>query len=199
MDQPFVPDPGVKPWERQPGESDREWWCFEMYRNMPNRSIARVAEQTKIPGPSLSTVARRWGWVYRTSELDQYHDQITEKQVEQAPLLAEYSELEQMLAVSRAMWKLAGIDLEIWHRKIQRHRMVVAAGGEVEPLLTPKDLALLVESGIKLQRLLQDKPGEIFENRVKEDADEFDRLFAGVIARGRAESRAAKAHAESEG
>ncbi len=69
-------------WEKQPGESNRSWSGFVVYRDLPpsERTIQVVAEKIQKT-PSL---VRRWSaennWVSRVAEFDSYVDrEVTQK------------------------------------------------------------------------------------------------------------------------
>lgn len=67
----------VEPWERQPGESQKAWEAFLVYRNMPHkeetkgqRSVRKVAEKLVKSSTLISRWCTMWDWVNRAAEYD---------------------------------------------------------------------------------------------------------------------------------
>ena len=72
-------------WDRQPGESQKAWQTFELYRTLGvNRSMRRVAE---VVHKSLHTIAA-WAcahnWVDRTREWELYENKRAQREEQEA-------------------------------------------------------------------------------------------------------------------
>ncbi len=155
LQAPFVPDAGVEMFERQACDTDKSWLAFTAYRDLgKKRSLMKTATfMDKKPG--YATVMGEWstkfGWRVRAQAWDAVEDAVARK--------ARLEGLEQtnreMALVAESLWKLAAQDLARHHQRIQ------AADANV-PVYSAKDLALLTETGMKLQRLLNGEATDRF-------------------------------------
>lgn len=61
----------VKPWERQPNESDKAFEAFVCYRDMgADRSINAVAQKLSKSRTLIAKWSSQWGWVDRAAAYD---------------------------------------------------------------------------------------------------------------------------------
>ena len=57
-------------WERQPGEPQKEWEAFLLFRDMPNRSLAAVAETLGKSYRLMGRWSQRYDWNTRAADYD---------------------------------------------------------------------------------------------------------------------------------
>jgi hypothetical protein len=119
----------LKVWEKQPGERDKRWEAFQIYRDMSpgERTLAKVAFQL---GKS-ETLMERWsaedGWRSRVDEFDQYLDReaTQKKQVESERAKVEMTERQTKVVVfvqNRAVERFRAITNSEWN-KIPIHQL----------------------------------------------------------------------------
>lgn len=78
---PRRPDP--LPWERQKGESGRAFSNFAEYRDLgPHRSIAKVAAFRKLHPSTLEEQSRKYRWIERAAQYDDWVDRRRREQME---------------------------------------------------------------------------------------------------------------------
>lgn len=72
-------------WERRPGETDRAWNAFRVYRDqIPPRNLRRTAQS--LPDESISSVVQlcnEYHWRERVGEYDAYLDRTLLKEKEE--------------------------------------------------------------------------------------------------------------------
>lgn len=147
--EPRKPDP--LPWERQRGEPMRAFGYFAMYRDLgPHRSIAKVAEATRIGQRTLEAHSSKWRWVERA---DAYWDWWERRERERRE--GDRAALNrQHLGIGAA---LAGPALT----RLQGRAAAMGPNGEpIEPVppldpreLDASDVARLVKVGVEIQRV----------------------------------------------
>lgn len=71
-------DPKLDAWDRQPGETDRNYGLFQMYRDHGRlRSVAQIAGLSPLSYASMTRIARYNKWVTRAGLWDAEQDRIT--------------------------------------------------------------------------------------------------------------------------
>lgn len=179
----FAPAPDREIYDRQPGESDKAWAAFCAYRKLGHeRTLVKTALALGKRENYRTTCegwSRKWGWRVRIEEWERAEESKA-RDVALAEIEAQEKERQ---TVAHALWTLAGIDLKLWHRKFERLQEQADAGEEVEPVLSPRELVALAETGIKLARLLEDKPGEIGEHRYQMTVDQKRKSLRALIQR----------------
>ncbi len=119
----------LKVWEKQPGERDKRWEAFQIYRDMSpgERTLAKVAE---VLGKS-ETLMERWsaedGWRSRVDEFDQHLDReiVQKKQVEVERAKVEMTERQTKVVVfvqNKAVERFLAITDDEWD-KIPIHQL----------------------------------------------------------------------------
>lgn len=94
-------------WDRQKGESRKAYEAFSIYRDLgPSRSIAKVAEKLGKSKSLLERWSRKWNWVERTEQYDEYQDRMyrleqEEKRKEMAERHARQAKMFQNKVVQR--------------------------------------------------------------------------------------------------
>lgn len=161
-------------YERQPNETDKAWSAFLAYRALgPERTQAKTVEALQKPARYIGTIAawsRQYGWRQRMVEYDRVVDLETRK--------AKVEELtrahREMLLVATSMWKLAAKDLMRWHKKLDK-------APQDQPVLSPRDVQSLADTGLKLQRVLMGEPDQITEHRHEVTVEETRGALRGLL------------------
>jgi hypothetical protein len=168
---PFIPDPSRVPWDRQPDETDKAWAAFVIYRDLGSiRTVARTTKELGKRNPQhVEDWSRKYGWRFRVEEYDRDQDRKAREEAERIRLAEVERQTKEMLTVTRSMWVLAGEGLRFWLERIEALRKSAEAGETIdgEPPLSPADIKNLADAGMKLQRLLEEKPTEIGEQRAQ--------------------------------
>ena len=170
----FLPALDREAWDRQPGETHKAYRAFEAYRALgADRTVVGAAKA--LGKGSVTGWSGKWGWKERAEAWDRHEA----RRMQEAALVEKEKQARQMASVSRGLWTLAFKDLELWHaridRKLARRREAIENGLEIPdtaPLLSPSDLKNLAEAGIKLERLLNDQPTGIEEQRAQLTVDD---------------------------
>lgn len=163
----WIPATDRNPWERQPGESDQAFAGFVAYRNLGLQRTLQKATKVLDKKPGYSQVmgdwSRKFGWVKRTTSWDIHQDRETQEAQLEAKRQAAQNMVHRHLQISTNLQRFASVELARWLHKI---------GGDTDnpsthsaPSLTPKDIQVLMDYAIKLERLNRDKPESISEIR----------------------------------
>ena len=165
----------IEEWERQPFESSRAYTYFCLYRDMPQleRSVKSVAEKVGKSVRTMWDISSKWDWLNRAEAYDLHMQRKALAVQEKARLeMAERQAREGMTLQSIAM---AGV------------QKLVDEKGQVKADLTPTEIARLLETGVKIERLArgeateqvdQNHSGEVKVVRLPsptEDDDEWSR------------------------
>jgi hypothetical protein len=69
-------DPGLNPWERQPGEPDEAYGMYVTYRDMQSRNLAVFDRELYVAREWSARKAQhyssRWSWGWRNAQFDRY-------------------------------------------------------------------------------------------------------------------------------
>jgi len=67
----------IEQWEQQPNESSDLFESFRIFRDMgPGRTLARVAEQTGVPLPTIKSRSSGHRWLERVTAYDAHLDRV---------------------------------------------------------------------------------------------------------------------------
>lgn len=130
----------LRPWLRQPRESQKAYAAFLEYRDMHRRSLARVADKTKHSETSVSDWSRKFSWVDRALAWDHHVREVEDAAREKAAKEA----IERKARVGTSLVSL-GYD--------QLGRLAKAASkkGEDQAILTAREALALVNDGTRLE------------------------------------------------
>src|SRR5581483_4415469 len=101
------------PWDRQVGEGDREWKCFQAYRDMNPRQLSMSGHVggVRVATAELSRWYNTWHWEDRVNAYDTLTDRIVRQQRERfLPESVEDMSADQLATLS----KLRKIFLSRW-------------------------------------------------------------------------------------
>lgn len=146
----------LRPWHRQPGETDKAYHAFVTYRNLepPLRSHARVVSELGKSRALISRWSAEWDWVERAAAWDE------EQEI-----------------------RLLATRIETKKKMDEEHLKIVRAGRNkaVERLrdvdLTDASLTELrywLDTFMSWERLIIGEPGTIKERRTKIESQDFD-------------------------
>lgn len=140
----------AKPWERQEGETPKQFEAFVVYRDMgEERSLSKVAQQLSKTKQLLSRWSSANNWVERCNAWDDEQDRISRK--------------EQIKAIKKMRER---------HAKIAEAGLVKAAQAlqKMKPEdFKPGDIPRFLEACSKLERLSRGDTSEVIEERHGED------------------------------
>lgn len=124
-------------WEKQPGESPKQWAYFQLYRDLGSeRSVTEVANQSDLEPGHLYDIGKRWRWKDRCDAWERHLDEIKVK---------EYEEAGRTMARRQAT---LGILLQ---EKAEGALKKLVYDEENQP--SAKDVVVLAEAGVKIERL----------------------------------------------
>lgn len=162
------------PWERQPGESQRAFAAFAVYRDLgPSRSISAVARITGRTRSLIGDWSARYRWVERAAAFDREEDR---RRIE-----AHFAEAERMAArhaqTAQLFVRLLGLPAQALAARLRddpeavldelRWKTIVRDGEEVrvprpatELLRLMRDLSGALVSVATMERLARGAPSE---------------------------------------
>jgi hypothetical protein len=201
-----VTDPGrgnggmserIRPWDQQAGETARAFAAFQVYRDLPakSRSLERAASiyygqevGRTIGGTSgkvrqFETWSSRWDWVPRVAQYDRHIDRAaTATHAEEVAAMAARHAATAMRMVEKAAEALEKVDVDD---------------------LSPGQLALFFELGVKIERLSRGEPDTESDLTAGEEQDTIRDLLGRdpelAALWGELAARAAHVEAESRG
>jgi len=153
----FSPD--LKPWERQPEETNAAWRVFQVYRDLPSYHRSIKAALRVVYGEKggnnnyhlIRTQSRLNRWEERVAEYDRYFDSLMLRELETRRLQTriETADLGELMR-SKAADALEVLDATIY-------RTVKQADGTTKKVLrttlSVNEITRLAEVGVKLERL----------------------------------------------
>lgn len=144
----------VQPWERQDGETNKQFEAFVIYRDMgEERSLSKVAEKLQ----KSTTLMGRWSgsnnWVERVAAWDDEQDRILRA--------------EQIKDIKRMRKRHADMAATMITAAAKGLKEIMAKPEEMKP----NDVARLVEVASKLERISRGDVGDVVEERQGEAID----------------------------
>ena len=155
----------VHPWERQDGETSKQFEAFVVYRDMgEERSLVKVAERLSKSAQLMSRWSSANNWVERVAAWDGEQDRILR--------------LEQIKDIKRMRKR---------HADMATSMITAAAKGlkkimEKPEEMKPNDVARLVEVASKLERISRGDVGDVVEER---QGDAIDPVQIYIPTNGR--------------
>lgn len=137
-----------EPWERQPAETNKAWNAFRIYRDLEPSERSTVKVQEKL-GCNTNRHIQGWcadnDWVSRAGAYDAHMDELKRNQRERERLAAS----ERRIQLAKNMQLVGGAKIQDIGKKIQD---ALKEGKEI-PVMSLKDAALLIDAGVKIERL----------------------------------------------
>lgn len=134
-----------EPWERQQGESRQAFEAFAAYRDMENRTLAKVGRQLGKSKALMERWSSAWEWGKRTAAWDAEQDRLARQE--------QISEIKKM---RKRHADLATAMLVKAARALQRIP---------EDEVRASDVSRLVETASKLERISRGDVGDVIEER----------------------------------
>ena len=141
-------DVDIMPWERQDGETPKQFEAFALYRDMgEERSLSKVGKQLSKSTQLMSRWSAANNWVERCTAWDREQDRIArQKQIRDIKNMRKRHQ-----GMANAMIQTAAKGL--------KHIM------ENPEDMKPNDIARLVEVASKLERISMGDVGDVIEQR----------------------------------
>lgn len=133
------------PWERQKGESGKAFEAFAIYRDMPNRSCRKVAEQLGKSNGLIERWSRNHDWQKRIAAWDAEQDRI-----------ARQAQIDEIRKMRKRHSDLANAMLVKAARALQKIP---------EDEIKATDVSRMVETAAKLERISRGDVGDVVEER----------------------------------
>ena len=143
----------IEPWERQEGETSKQFEAFVIYRDMgEDRSLSKVAQQLSKSKQLLTRWSSANNWVERCTEWDREQDRILR--------------LEQIKDIKKMRKRHADtgtLMVAVAQKALQK--MIDPETKQLKDDVTANEIARLVEVGSKLERLSRGDTSEVIEER----------------------------------
>lgn len=141
-----------KPWERQEGETPKQFEAFVAYRDMgENRSHVKVANQLSKSVQLISRWSSANNWVERCVAWDNEQDRILrQEQLKEIRKMRDRHAQGAMDMLAKALEGLKGLDSEE---------------------LSPQDIVKMFAEAVKVERLSRGDTSEVIEERQGEAVD----------------------------
>lgn len=142
----------IEPWERQEGETSKQFEAFVAYRDMgEERSLAKVAQKLSKTKPLMSRWSAANNWVERCAAWDREQDRILrEQQIKDIKKMRKRHADTGALMIAVASKSLSKMFDENKNLKAE---------------LNATEIARLVEAGSKLERISRGDVGDVIEQR----------------------------------
>ncbi len=165
------PKEAPAPWERQPNEGEEAWLAFRAYRDMvPSERMIKHSAVKALP--TISKWYRDHNWRERVEAYDRQFDKIAVEERERI-----YRRKAQEIAIDHMIMLSNAREL------VQRELAKINATSretEMHGLVKVSELNKLMETVVKLDRLVRDEPTEIVGSRDLDysalSPDELDKL-----------------------
>ena len=170
--------PDIKPWERQDGETPKQFQAFVVYRDMgEERSLSAVSRELNKSKALLGRWSAANGWVDRCTAWDREQDRIArQEQIKDIKKMRKRHADTGALMVSIS--KMALTDM-------------IDASNPKKPRLKPNielnatEISRLVDAGSKLERISRGDVGEVIEQRDGGEAVSAVQIYIPDNNRGR--------------
>jgi hypothetical protein len=166
-----IPDP----WERRKGEPMQAYQFFLLYRDMIQRSIARLTRLVGKKSPrSLEKLASKWEWRARAEAWDEEfsHRMLLDKGKAAGVQLE--AMLKRHIQLGIGMQTAAAKDLQALVHKVEQANKEAKKAGKKhhEPVLTVTEMVRLAENGVNLERISRGQYTQ--HHKVAEGDDDTD-------------------------
>lgn len=144
-----------EPWERQEGESAKDYEAFCVYRDLgPGRSLKLVAKMCNKSETIMGRRSGKFDWVRRAALWDDEQDRIERKEAQEAQV-REIRKMRKRQADSGYAMQIKGLEAL---KKLPLEEM------------SAQDIVKMMIEGAKLERLGRGDVGEVVEERNGGDA-----------------------------
>lgn len=139
-------DEAPKPWERQTGETDKQFQAFAIYRDMgPARALADVGRELGKTKAAMEPWSVKNRWVERASKWDDEADRLQRERDQVERQAARMKMVDENIQLGRAFKTMVAKGLRTYDNpELPRGRKVES--------LTPSELARFAEVGVRIER-----------------------------------------------
>jgi len=131
-------------WEKRPGEGERAFAAFTIYRNLgPQRSLSKVAQAVAKSLPLMKRWSRRWRWSVRASAWDAHLHKVDDNERRRAVKDA----CARHVNLAQALQHRVTLQLKALQERDKRQPEVPVQD------LTAGDMARWLETGVRIERL----------------------------------------------
>lgn len=170
-------DPDYLPWEKQPGESDRSWHCFQIFRGLPPGdrtfvAVARKLNPTEDNHVTPTYTLQQWADYNRWIERARLYDSYLAKRIEEELVKERVQARKETAALGRSIRMKAAEALGVLNATIYQTLTDPTTGEQTQVLrssLTPSEIARLAETGMKLERAALDLDRSEPDGTLRED------------------------------
>jgi len=167
-----LPSGGSNPWDRQPGEREKSYEVFCLYRSMATpRSIPTLAKSLGRSKRSIQSWAQKYNWIARVAayddELERRYCDSTVGQVEMAG--------RKHKRLARMLQQAGGKEIRAILARMKLADEIAEAEGLAvrKPVVSAATAVKLLKTGVDLERLILGEPSE----HVKQDTGvDFSKL-----------------------
>jgi len=144
----------LDPWERQPYDTDESWPVFQAYRDQkpPRRGLLVSFRGRPVDPIKVARWFREHFWGERVAEWDRHLDAIRVSEMESALAKSTREAMADHVQLVEQAKEIASRELE---------KLLATVKDSAVEVLKPRDLTRLLDSTIKLDRLIR---GETTEN-----------------------------------
>lgn len=143
----------AKPWERQDGETPKQFEAFVAYRDMgEERSLSAVAQQLNKSKQLLGRWSASNNWVDRCTAWDNEQDRLLRQE-----------QIKDIKKMRKRHADTGTLMVAVAQKALQK--MIDPKTKELKDDITANEIARLVEVGSKLERLSRGDTSEVIEER----------------------------------
>lgn len=169
------------PYERQPGEPDKAWNAFVLYRDLEGkRTLVEASklykQKYKVKGgkpleQQFGQFSSKYLWRKRVEEWDR----ILDRRLREQRIHARAEMQRRHIELARSLQGIGALGARQLYAELKNR----VAGGAI--VLTAKELVALMDSGTKLERLNLGEPDSIQENRHVFDVEKERRTLQKLV------------------
>lgn len=155
----------AKPWERQDGETNKQFEAFVVYRDMENRSLRKVAAHFGKSGALIDRWSSKNNWVDRSAAWDNEKDRIArQEQIKEIRKMRERHAKGATVMFAKALEGLKNLKPDE---------------------LTAKDIVAMFAESTKTERISRGDSGEVVEQRDGGESIDAVQIYIPDNNRGR--------------
>jgi hypothetical protein len=104
-------------WERQPGETEKAFHAFRLYRDLAEkRTLAKVAQTLGCSSTNVERWARRWAWTQRTYEYDLVQEEEWQRQASRDRVAMRRRQIQ----LGQVLQSIAAYAVRGWQQRIEQ-------------------------------------------------------------------------------
>ena len=155
----------AKPWEMQKGETTKQFEAFQVYRDMENRSLRKVAVQLGKSGALIDRWSSANNWVERVAAWDNEKDRIARQ--------------EQIKGIRKMRERHAKGSVAMFAKALEGLKNIKAEE------LTAQDIVRMFAESVKAERIGRGDVGDVIEQRDGGESIDAVQIYIPDNQRGR--------------